>query len=65
MSSMPSSAFQPSSRSALEESAEQAADRHALQMRLYALSLEAITGQPVQERLVVMLSYRAVVTVGT
>ena len=47
------------------ESAEQAADRHALQMRLYALSLEAITGQPVQERLVVMLSYRAVVTVGT
>lgn len=46
-----------------EESARQAANRHAAQMRLYALSLEAITGQPVRETLVVMLSYRAVVPV--
>ena len=43
------------------ESAEQAAGRHAEQMRLYALSLEAITGRPVLEQLVVLLSHRAVV----
>ena len=43
------------------ESAEQAAKRHETQMRLYALAVEAITGQPVRERLVVLLSHRAVV----
>ena len=31
------------------------------QMRLYALAVEAITGQPVREQLVIMLSHRAVV----
>ena len=43
------------------ESPEQAAKRHETQMRLYALAVEAITGQPVREQLVIMLSHRAVV----
>jgi ATP-dependent helicase/nuclease subunit A len=43
------------------ESALQAAKRHETQMRLYALAVEAITGQPVRERLVVLLTHRAVV----
>ena len=43
------------------EPPEQAAKRHETQMRLYALAVEAITGQPVRERLVVLLSHRAVV----
>jgi len=43
------------------ESSEQAAKRHETQMRLYALAVEAITGQPVRERLVVLLSHREIV----
>ena len=43
------------------ELAQQAAKRHETQMRLYALAVEAITGQPVQARLVVLLSHRAIV----
>jgi ATP-dependent helicase/nuclease subunit A len=43
------------------EPTEQAAKRHETQMRLYALAVEAITGQPVREQLVVLLSHRAVV----
>ena len=42
------------------ENAQQAAARHAQQLRLYALALEALTGQRVKEAFVVLLSYRAV-----
>ena len=45
------------------ESAEQAAQKHAEQLRLYALALESLTGQRVKESLVVLLSHRAVVSV--
>lgn len=45
------------------ETAEQAASRHAEQLRLYALALESLTGQRVREAIVVLLSYRAVVSV--
>lgn len=45
------------------ETAVQAANRHETQMRLYALSLEAITNQPVREKLVVLLSHRAVISI--
>lgn len=45
------------------ENAEQAAQRHALQLSLYALALEALTKLPVKEKLVVMLSHRAVIAV--
>ncbi|HWQ06989.1 MAG TPA: UvrD-helicase domain-containing protein [Feifaniaceae bacterium] len=45
-----------------EESAEQAAQKHALQLSLYATSLEALTKLPVKEKLVVMLSHRAVIS---
>jgi ATP-dependent helicase/nuclease subunit A len=43
------------------ESAWQAAQRHTTQLHLYALALEALTGERVKEKLVVMLSHRAVV----
>lgn len=46
------------------ETAEQAASRHAQQLRLYALALESLTGQRVKELCVVLLSHRAVVRVG-
>jgi ATP-dependent helicase/nuclease subunit A len=46
------------------ESAEQAAQRHAQQLRLYALALESITGQRTKELVVVLLSHRAAVRVG-
>ncbi len=45
------------------EDAKQAAARHAQQLRLYATALEALTGQPVREMFVVLLSHRAVVRV--
>jgi len=45
------------------ESAELAAARHAGQLRLYALALESLTGKPVKEALVVLLSHRAVMRV--
>jgi len=45
------------------ESAEQAAQKHAEQLRLYALALESLSGQRVKELLVVLLSHRAVVKV--
>ena len=46
------------------ESADQAAQRHAQQLRLYALALEALTGRRVKELAVVLLRHRAVVRVG-
>jgi ATP-dependent helicase/nuclease subunit A len=46
------------------ESAEQAAQRHAPQLKLYALALESLTGQRVKELFVVLLSHRAAVRVG-
>ena len=46
------------------ESAEQAAERHAEQLRLYALALESLTGQRVKELYVVLLTHRASVRVG-
>ena len=46
------------------ESAEQAAGRHAEQLRLYALALESLTGQRVKELYVVLLTHRAAVKVG-
>ncbi len=45
------------------ESAVDAAKRHTQQLNLYALALEAITSLPVKEKLVVLLSHRAVVSV--
>jgi len=45
------------------EPPEQAAQKHAEQLRLYALALESLTGQRVKELLVVLLSHRAVVRV--
>ena len=45
------------------ESPEQAAQKHAEQLRLYALALESLTGRRVKELLVVLLSHRAVVSV--
>ena len=45
------------------ESADQAAQKHAEQLRLYALALESLTGQRVKESLVVLLSHRAAVSV--
>ena len=45
------------------ETAVDAAMRHGQQLKLYALALEAITGIPVKEKLVVLLSHRAVVGV--
>ena len=47
------------------ESAQTAANRHALQLSLYSLALEAITGVPVKKQFVVLLSYRAVVAVSS
>ncbi len=47
----------------LGESAEQAAQKHAEQLRLYAMALESLTGRRVKELLVVLLSHRAVVKV--
>jgi len=46
------------------ESAEQAAQKHAQQLRLYALALQSITRQRVKELVVVLLSHRAAVRVG-
>jgi len=46
------------------ETAEQAAQRHAAQLKLYALALESLTGQRVKELVVVLLSHRAAVRVG-
>jgi len=46
------------------ESAEQAAQKHTAQLRLYALALESLTGQRVKELVVVLLSHRAAVLVG-
>jgi ATP-dependent helicase/nuclease subunit A len=46
------------------ESAEQAAQKHAEQLRLYAVALESLTGQRVRELVVVLLSHRAVISVG-
>jgi len=46
------------------ESPEQAAQKHAEQLRLYALALESLTGQRVKELYVVLLSHRAAVRVG-
>ena len=43
------------------ESAEQAAERHTKQLRLYALALESLTGQRVKELYVVLLTHRAAV----
>ncbi len=43
------------------ESAAQAAERHRTQISLYAQSLESLGGAPVGERLIVLLSRRAVV----
>ncbi len=45
------------------EPPEQAAQKHAEQLRLYALALESLTGRRVKELLVVLLSHRAVVRV--
>ena len=45
------------------ESPEQAAQKHAEQLRLYALALESLTGQRVKELIVVLLSHRAAVRV--
>lgn len=45
------------------ESAEQAAQKHVEQLRLYALALESLSGQRVKELLVLLLSHRAVVSV--
>jgi ATP-dependent helicase/nuclease subunit A len=45
------------------ETPEQAAQKHAEQLRLYALALESLTGRRVKELLVVLLSHRAVVRV--
>ncbi len=45
------------------ENAEQAAARHIGQLRLYAVALEALTGQSVKQATVVLLSYRAAVPV--
>ena len=45
------------------ESAEQAAQRHAPQLKLYALALESLTGQRVKELFVVLLSHRAAVLI--
>ena len=45
------------------ETPEQAAQRHAEQLRLYALALESLTGHRVKERFVVLLSHRAAVGV--
>ncbi len=46
------------------ESAEQAAERHTEQLRLYALALETLTGRRVKELYVVLLTHRAAVKVG-
>jgi ATP-dependent helicase/nuclease subunit A len=46
------------------ESAEQAAQKHAEQLRLYALALESLTSQRVKELIIVLLSHRAAVRVG-
>ena len=46
------------------ESAEQAAEKHAEQLRLYALALESLSGQRVKELYVVLLTHRAAVRVG-
>ena len=46
------------------EPAEQAAQKHAEQLRLYALALESLTGQRVKDLFVVLLSHRATVRVG-
>jgi ATP-dependent helicase/nuclease subunit A len=46
------------------ESAEQAAERHAEQLRLYALALESLTGRRVKELYVVLLTHHAAVKVG-
>ena len=46
------------------ETAEQAAQKHAEQLQLYALALESLTGQRVKELVVVLLSHRVAVRVG-
>jgi len=46
------------------ETPEQAAQKHAEQLRLYALALESLTGQRVKELIIVLLSHRAAVRVG-
>ncbi len=43
------------------EGAASAAERHRDQLRLYTLALQALTGQPVKESYVVLLSHRAAV----
>ena len=45
------------------ESPEQAAQKHASQLRLYALALESLTGRRVKELYVVLLSHRVCVRV--
>lgn len=45
------------------ETAQQAAQKHAEQLRLYALALEALSGKRVKESFVVLLSHRAAVLV--
>lgn len=45
------------------ETAEQAAQKHAAQLRLYALALESLSGQTVKELAVVLMTHRAVVLV--
>lgn len=45
------------------ETAEQAAQKHAEQLRLYALALESLTKQRVKELVVVLMSHRAAVCV--
>ena len=42
---------------------EEAANRHALQLKLYASALEKLTGIPVREGLIVLLSARTAVPV--
>jgi len=46
-----------------DETAEAAANRHARQLRLYATALEALSGKPVVQALVVLLSHRKIVAV--
>jgi ATP-dependent helicase/nuclease subunit A len=45
------------------ETAEQAAQKHAAQLRLYSLALESLSSQKVRELVVVLMSHRAVISV--
>lgn len=46
-----------------DETADAAAGRHALQLRLYAAALEALSKRPVRQKLVVLLSHRKIMAV--